>query len=191
MKITKITLFLLSVSLLLTGCKKDKDDVSNPVDINETELITTIKLQFTDPDDVITTFMFQDLDGDGPIEPSIDTIRLKPATAYQVTLLVLDETKDPTDTTSNEIEKEKNEHQFFYNQLPGDYGLTFTDFDTDDNDVPLGLNFKLNTGTVFTDKTKKLRVTLKHQPEVKPTAGTGDMTLGETDVDVYFPILIQ
>ena len=134
---------------------------------------------------------YRDLDGDGGNDPIIDTIRLDANMDYTVELLLLDETKNPIDTISHEIEEEKNEHQFFFSKI-GTYNLTTTYLDFDDNGVPLGLNIQLNTTTGFTEKTNKFQVVLKHQPGEKPTTGTtGDESIGDTDIEVNFPILIQ
>jgi len=176
----------------LAACKKDGDNIANPVNPNETELVTTVKLIIaptTNPSAVMNV-SFRDMDGDGGNAPIIDTIRLAPNTEYFVNVLVLDETKNPVDTTSKEIETEKNAHQFFYSKI-GTYNLTTTYLDFDDHNVPVGLNVKLNTTTGFTEKTNKLKVVLKHQPGLKPSTGSGDESLGETDLEVYFPILIQ
>jgi len=181
------TILILSVS-----CKKSDSDVATPVNPNETELITTVKLivsPTSDPE-AQAVFAFKDLDGDGGNHPIIDTIRLQANTEYQIQLIVLDETKSPVDTTSNEIEEEKKVHQFFFTQV-GTYDLTTTYLDFDDYNVPLGLNIKINTATAFAVKTNKFRVVLKHQPGLKPKTGNGDSSLGETDIDIEFPILIQ
>lgn len=186
-----ISLSAFAVLVFFSACKKDKNDVTKPADINETEVITTVKLLFrNNTTNAETEFAFTDVDGDGGNDPVIDTIRLSADQEYTVQLLVLDETKTPADTTSNEIEEEKNEHQFFYRKT-GSYDLTTTYLDFDDHNVPVGLSVKIETGDAFSAKTNQLRVTLKHQPDVKPTSGLGDVSLGETDIDVFFPILIQ
>lgn len=195
----KITTNKLSIAVLaciflftITSCKKKKEEVVAPVNPNETELITTVKLIVypTSNTSDVSTFSFRDLDGDGGKAPTIDTIRLLANTEYHMQVLVLDETKNPVDTTSKEIQSEKNVHEFFYTKI-GTYELTTTYLDFDDYNVPLGLNMKVNTGATFTEKTNKLKVVLKHQPGLKPKTGQGNSSLGETDIDIDFPILIQ
>jgi hypothetical protein len=189
LKFTIIGIFALSMA----ACKKDDDDVAAPADPNESELITTVKVivsPIASPTSV-SEFSFRDIDGDGGNAPTIDTIRLNANTDYNIQLVLLDESKNPIDTISKEIEEEKDEHQFFYNII-GTYNLTTTYLDFDDNGVPLGLNMEFNTTTGFTIKTNQLQLVLKHQPNVKPTTGTtGDQSLGETDIEINFPILIQ
>lgn len=188
----KLALFIPAIAVF-TACKHDDNDVAKPVNPNETELITTVKLIVapTANPSAEMYFSYRDLDGDGGSAPVIDTMRLDANTEYHVQVLLLDETKNPVDTISKEIEaNEKEAHQFFYSKI-GTYSLTTTYLDFDNNNVPVGLNIKLNTTTGFPEKTNKFQVVLKHQPGLKPTTGSGDESLGETDVDVYFPILIQ
>lgn len=194
MKTSTTIKFLIASIILLASvsCKKKKEEVAAPVNPNETELITTVKLIVYPVNNAaaVSEFAFRDLDGDGGIAPKIDSIRLQQNTEYHFQVLVLDETKNPVDTTSKEIQSEKNVHQFFYTKI-GTYDLTTTYLDFDDRNVPLGLNIKVNTGTAFAVKTNKLKVVLKHQPGLKPTSGNGNSALGETDIDIEFPILVQ
>lgn len=190
--ILKFVLFALVVATT-AACKKDDGAVPNPVNPNDGELITTVKLIIAPASNPSAEMYasYRDLDGDGGNNPIIDTIRLDANTDYTVQLLLLDETKNPIDTISYEVEEEKDEHQFFFSNI-GTYNLTTTYLDFDDNGVPLGLNIQWNTTTGFTEKTNKFKVVLKHQPGEKPTSGTtGEESLGETDIEVYFPILIQ
>jgi hypothetical protein len=189
--ISKIALFTFVIAIIV-ACKKDDGEVAKPVNPNETELVTTVKLIIAPTSNPSAEIYasFRDLDGDGGNSPVIDTIRLGANSEYNVYVLVLDETKNPVDTISYEIEKEKNEHQFFYSKI-GTYNLTTTYMDVDDHNVPIGLNIKLNTTTGFAEKTNKFKLVLKHQPGLKPTTCCGDETLGETDLEIYFPIIIQ
>ncbi len=47
MKTNKILLLSLVLGLSLTACKKDDDDVTQPSNTNDEELITTMQLIFT------------------------------------------------------------------------------------------------------------------------------------------------
>lgn len=190
--ILKSVLLILISGVTFCSCKKDSVNVTNPVNPNETELITTVKFIIAPTSNPLAKVYvsYRDLDGDGGNAPTIDTIRLGANTEYNVQVLVLDETKNPIDTTSKKIEVEKNIHQFFYSKI-GTYNLTVTYLDFDDHNVPVGLNIKLNTTSGLTEKSNRFKIVLKHQPGLKPTSGAGDETLGETDIEVNFPILIQ
>jgi hypothetical protein len=183
---------LLGLIFVLNACKKDSKDVAQPVNPIDQELITTLTLVVSPASTPNNQqyFSYRDLDGDGGNPPKIDTIRLLENTTYHVQLLVLDETKSPADTTSKEILKEKDIHEFFFSKV-GTFDLTTTYLDSDDNGVPVGLNISINAGSAFTTKTNTYKVVLKHQPGLKPTSGKGNVNLGETDIEVDFPITIS
>ncbi|MDB5255340.1 MAG: hypothetical protein JWM14_35 [Chitinophagaceae bacterium] len=184
--LTQLTLTL-AMSILLLSCKKNHDEAPSPQDQNETELITTVSLIIKDNGILVDTFTFNDPDGAGGISPSAEHITLSMNKNYTCTLLLLDETKIPTDTTSLEIEEEKDVHQFFFHPSAGT-NMTFAYVDYDDHGVPVGLQTTLATEAASTGT---LTVVLKHQPGVKPTSGNGNEALGETDVEVAFDVTIQ
>lgn len=178
--------FILSFSALLLSCKKNHDEAPTPQDQNETELITTVSLLIKENGTLVNTFTFNDPDGAGGVNPTVDHITLEANKIYTCTLLVLDETKNPTDTTSLEIEEEKNVHQFFFHPSAG-LNMSFAYVDYDDHDVPVGLESTITTGAAGTGT---VRIVLKHQPGVKPTSGNGEEALGETDMEVSFDVTI-
>ena len=171
---------------LATSCKKDDDDPTNPNPTpNESELITTIKLQFTDSANVQpnVTFAFRDPDGDGGADPvQFDTIRLAANTTYFATILLLDESQSPADTISNEVAEEAADHMFFFANSGVNIATTYTDSDV--NGLPVGLATRWVTGTPGTGTST---ITLKHQPGVKD----GTQAPGETDVEVQFRSEVQ
>lgn len=167
------------ITLGLTACK---DNNPKPEDPNE--LITTVILTFTDSADVsnITTATFADPDGPGGSNPILfDTIKLSPNKTYYTTIVLLDQSKTPVDTISNEVEEEKDEHLFTFT-TSANIAITITDFDN--NSLPVGLASKWKTGAPITATTT---IRLKHQPGIK----NGDPALGETDVEVTFPTWIE
>lgn len=175
---------LLLVSLyVFSGCPDPcKKDPHSPECHDETELVTTLILDLGQSG--LTNPKWQDIDGTGGNNPSIDTIFLTKSTTYNsVKLILLDESKTPVDTISNEVREEAEDHQFFFNPSLAD--LTVEMLDKDKNDKPIGLETKwvvgANTGT------GNLRIVLKHQPGSKD----GSMTTGETDVDVTFPVVVK
>lgn len=182
--IIKTTLFF-SLSLLLFNCKKNKDEAPTPQNENEQEQITTLHLIVSEGSTVIDTFTFRDVDGPGGNAPTIEDVSLSANKSYNARLLLLDESGTEVDTISNEIEEEKDVHQFFYTITSAN--LTVNYDDADDNGVPVGLQTNMVTGAASTGT---LKIVLKHQPDVKPTSGNGDPALGATDVEVTFVLNI-
>jgi hypothetical protein len=180
-----ISIFL---AIFIISCRKE------PIaPVNESELITTIKLTLTDtaaPNNSYT-FSWKDIDGDGGANPIIDTIKLPTNTVFDANLLILNESTSDIDTISNEIEEESTAHQFFYQSIPTDalVNLTYTSFDTDGK--PLGGDFRLKTKNTATTST--LRISLIHLVQ-KSAAGVanGDITNsgGETDIEIELPVKI-
>ncbi len=187
MKKNSLSLLILFFLLIASSCKRNQDDAPSPQDQNEEELITTVSLIIKENGILVDTFSFKDPDGAGGITPTVEDIILTAGKTYTCTLLLLDETKNPADTTSKEIEEEKEVHQFFFHPSAGT-NLTVTYLDYDDNLVPVGLETQLVSGAASTGTYK---IVLKHQPGVKPTSGDGEEALGETDVEVEFDVVIQ
>lgn len=172
----------------LTSCKKDKDDVVTPAKPNENEVITTFKIVMTQADQPAFTsvFVWRDIDG-SMIPTSFDTIRLSPNKTYNTSFIILDETKNPVDSTSNEVKEEGTDHQFFFKSLLG-LNLTTTYADKDANMVPIGLKTVVKTGAASKGN---WNIILKHQPEVKPKSGMGDESKGSVDINLTFPVKID
>jgi hypothetical protein len=175
-------------SLVLSGCK-DHDD---PEPVNEEELITTVKLIFTEADNAGATpltFVWKDLDGSGSAAPEIDDIALKANTAYTMKLELLDESKNPAGNITEEVEEEAGEHQFFFDVEGLTISIAYSDEDGDGN--PVGLDNDITTGAAGTGS---LTVTLRHEPD-KSAAGVsaGDIANagGETDIQVTFDVSLQ
>lgn len=189
----KFFLLLAVAGISLPSCKNDDDNVPEPHKHNEAELITTIKLVLTEAghDHNEVTAVFKDADGDGGLAPTVfDTIRLKSSSTYNAVILLLDESRTPADTISNEVEEEGDEHQFFFS-VSGGAEVTVAYADADDNGVPIGLNSVFTTGAATSNKDGKLMVVLKHQGDEKPKTGNGNADIGDTDVEVSFPIIIE
>ncbi|WP_396211089.1 type 1 periplasmic binding fold superfamily protein [Flavobacterium sp.] len=194
-KFTKATNVSASKSILLAtlfsisfiACDKDDNPIAPPV--NEEELITTVKVTLTNGTNVVT---LTSKDLDGPNQPVLTVVgTLIANTTYDGVVELLDETKNPVDIVSEEIEEseeEKREHQFFYN-LTGLTGSTvYSDFDSNGN--PIGLNFSYTTGAASTGS---FTITLRHLP-IKTAAGvaSGDITNagGSTDAQATFNDLV-
>ena len=177
-------LIIMSLLLIVVACKKDSDLPKLPPPINEPELITTVKLIFTDSANTsaVTSFSFIDLDGDGGNQPSVfDTFQLKINCTYFVEIELIN---NITNTILNsEIAEEKNDHLFVYKPQNVDLNVRITDFDTNTPPLPFGLKSTWRTGAASNGF---LQVLLKHQPGIKD----GTEAPGETDVDLSFKTII-
>ena len=183
-----IMLALGALSLVVVGCKKDEVKPTDDHEHNDVELITTLELKFSGKGVVNndTTFVvtFDDPDGFGGNAPiKFDQINLLKNTEYSVELTLLDKTKTPYDTISNEVLEEADDHLFFYSSNPVDLlNITIKDKDSKNRDLGLRSIWKTNTAS-----SGKVKVKLMHQPGVKD----GKSEVGDTDIEVEFPVVIK
>ena len=177
-----------ALSLVVVSCKKDDLKPSDDHDHNDSELITTLELKFSGKGVLgkDTTFVvtFNDPDGDGGnAVTQFDTIHLLKNSSYNVELTLLDKSKVPADTISNEVLEEANEHLFFYSSNPtGLVEVLITDKDS--NGKNLGLK---STWTTTNAGTGKVKVKLMHQPGKKD----GTSATGDTDIEVDFQVYVK
>lgn len=186
--INKLILAISCVTIFISSCKKDDDliDVPPPI-VNESEVITTLQIIFTDSasNTPAGTFQFRDTDGDGPNAPvEWDTIVLNNNRTYFAEVLLLNELAFPVDTISNEVLEEANDHQFFFTVAGANITHNYNDMDTNTPPLPIGLQNKFRTGNISNGS---VQVILKHQPGTKD----GNITTGDTDIDVTFTTNIQ
>ena len=183
----KIKVSMLAVlALTFTACKND-----DPKPPNEQELITTVKLTFTNTsnasDKVEATW--RDIDGEGGNDPKIDKLSLKAESTYNVTVTFWDETKKPAEDVTKEIKAEDDEHQVFY--IAEGFEITYVYSDKDANKKPLGLKGKVTTKAAGSGK---LRIVLRHKLE-KGALGVSEGKIanakGDTDIDVKFDVTIR
>jgi len=167
--------------LLFFSCKKKNNTPPNP---NEEELITTFMITLNDSAGVqpSVTAAYRDPDGDGGNNPvQWDSLRLKANTTYYATILLLDESKSPVDTISQEVLAEGAEHLFCFTVSGVNTQIQRTD---SDGTYEIGLQSKWTSGSVGSGN---VRIVLKHQPEVK----NGSCDPGDTDVDLNFVLLLE
>ena len=206
MKTTMKTIVMVAaVALAITACKDKKDEIapSNPTPpANEAELITTMKIQLRDSTDHTNagTFVFKDLDGAGGNPATFDNsgadsvITIMANHAYKATILLLDETKTPADTISNEVEEEGADHLFFFNsttlgssnEITLSNGTMIKYLDRDANNRGIGLQTLWTAPSAATTKSA-FTIELKHQPGVKD----GAYNKGETDIQVPFKLKVN
>jgi hypothetical protein len=182
MKTKPTLLILLFASLTIVSCKKDEPET--PEIPNEEELITTLSVTLTpDGGGDTVTLTFQDLDGDGGNDPDITVSPLAANTQYSATVELLNETENPAEDITEEVEGEAEEHQFFY--------MTIEYADADGNGQPIGLATVISTGDA---ESGTFTITLRHEPD-KDAAGVEDGDIsnagGETDIEVTFDIEVE
>tara|TARA_B100001287_G_scaffold195160_1_gene165116 strand:- start:191 stop:739 length:549 start_codon:yes stop_codon:yes gene_type:complete len=182
MKKQILLLPILMLVFMFTSCTDDSDPV------NEEEVITTMTVTLT-PDNGGTNVVLEtrDLDGDTGEDPVVTVTGgpLTSGTIYSGSIVLLNETEDPAENVTEEIEEEDDEHQFFFVVGSG-LDVTTSYNDEDDNGNPVGLSFTLTAGSASSGD---FTVTLRHAP-TKPNTGINDAG-GETDIEETFPIIVQ
>jgi hypothetical protein len=179
----KVSHLLCSV-LLVSAVFSCKDA---EVDPEENELITTVKLEFTNGA-TVSTFSWKDADGDGGSAPVVDKIILKPNTEYSVKVSFLDESKSPAEDITAEVREESHEHLVVFTPSPSSL-VAYTYLDKDANNFPIGLSGKVNTGAAGTGK---LKVQLRHQPPVNgANVKNGTAAPGSDDANVDFDVELK
>lgn len=180
-----ITLGILLTGGVLSGCKKDKDEE------NPEELITTIVLTFTQPGSATPlVYTYDDPDGPGGANPTVNDIVLAPNKTYNVSISLLNRSVNPPENITEEVEEENKAHRFYFEPSAGS-NLTVSDLDTDDDGLPLGLN---STWTTTTAATGTIKITLRHYPSDPPNKAANDpVNSGKsgTDADPVFNVKIQ
>lgn len=180
MKSIKLLALLFVASTVFYSCSDD------PEVVNEEEVITTLTATLTPTSGTAITLKSQDLDGDGPNQPTITVSgNLAANTTYTGKIVLLNETENPAENITEEVEKEAKEHQFFYT-IASSLNITATATNKDSDGNPLGTEFSLVTGAASSGN---LTFTLRHEP-TKPNSGLSTAG-GETDIEVTFAVTVQ
>lgn len=179
-------MLMLTMAITIFSC--DNDD---PEPVNEEELITTVRVTFTPAGGGnAVEASFRDFDGDGGNSPLITNPTLAANTTYAVSIQFLDETQNPAEDITEEVEEEADEHQVFF-EVASALNLTYEYGDEDGNGNPIGIDGTVTTGDASSGT---LNVVLVHEPN-KSASGVanGDITNagGEEDVRVSFSVTIQ
>ena len=174
---------LLASTLIFASCSDDDDNT--PDAVNDEEVITTLTVTLESGSDTVV-MQYQDLDGDGPDAATVTVSgSLNANTTYDGSIVLLNETEDPAENITEEVEEEDLDHQFFYTVGSGlDVDAEYGDADSEGN--PLGINFILNTGVASSGG---LTFTLRHEPN-KPNTGLENAG-GETDIEVTFDVTVE
>ncbi len=182
LKILSLSAF---AALIITSCKKEKTEEEE----NDNELITTVRVVLTEEGTSNTeTYLWTDIDGAGGEDPLFDDIVLKPNTAYQAQVSFLDESKNPIEDITEEIEEESDVHRLYFTPTAGT-GITVSNIDNDTNDLPLGLN---STWTTTTAGAGTIKITLRHYPNGgKEASDPVSSSKSNTDAEVEFPVIVD
>jgi len=189
MKKLFIYLYIFSI-ISMAACKKE--EAKTPEVNNAQEQITSVYLNIVNLSNVNETYLvkWKDLDGDGGNTPAIDTLILNNNSEYEVKILVLDESKNPIDTVSSEIEEEADAHRFFFTaskEIKDIFSTTYLDFDS--KNKPVGLNFKIKVNSTNTNWPVfgQLNVVLSHYDGIEKDNNPSS----ESDLDINFPVRIS
>lgn len=184
MKTVKFLSTTIFATALIFSCSSDDDSTPEPV--LEEEVITTMTITLEADGQADVILQTQDLDGDGPDLPVVTVSgNLSSNTNYSGSITLLNETEDPAENMTEEIEEEDLAHQFFYSVGSGlDAQTDYNDADSEGN--PLGLDFVLST---YSASSGSITFTLRHEPN-KPNMGLEDAG-GETDIEATFNVSIQ
>ena len=182
MKNLKLLAALFIAAAVLISC--DDDD---PDPVNEEEVITTMTVtMMPEGGGTNVVLVTRDLDGDGPNPPVITVSGpMAAGVTYMGNIVLLNETEDPAENITEEVEEEDDEHQFFYTIAGGlDVTTTYRNFDGDGN--PLGTEFTAVAGDISAGT---MTFTLRHEP-MKPNNGLVDAG-GETDISATFSVEVE
>lgn len=193
---------LLAAGVLLTGCSKDDDPVTPPAEENEEEVITGVKLIFTndaDASDVVEASA-KDPDGEGVLELAIlDEISLDTSKTYTLTFEIFNNLETPGENIGDEIAEEDDEHQLFFSFSNDAFTNPTGNGNIDNASDPLNYNDSdgenpVGLSTTWTTSATPLSagtftVRLQHQPDLK--TATSGATVGDTDFELEFVLNIQ
>ncbi|GER59591.1 type 1 periplasmic binding fold superfamily protein [Patiriisocius marinus] len=185
MKNIKLLATALFATVLFVSCSSDDD--ATPEIVNEEEIITTLTVTLLPTNgDTPVVLQTRDLDGDGPNAPVVTVSgNLTAGLSYNGSIVLLNETVDPAENITEEVEEEAEEHQFFFT-TGGDLDVTTSYSNFDENGDELGTEFALTANTASTGT---LTFTLRHEP-VKPTTSLTDAG-GETDIAATFTLTVE
>ena len=192
---------VIATAILLTGCAKEEEEV--PEEEHEMEVITDVKLIFTNDNDSndIVYARAQDPDGDGVEDLKIlDSVNLDVSKSYTLTFEIMNNLETPGEDIGLEIADEDDEHQIFFSFSNDAFSdplgngnidnasdsINYNDVDGNGNPVGLSTGWTTAsstlTGGTFTVK-------LQHQPDVKTSTSTANT--GDTDFELEFVLNIQ
>jgi hypothetical protein len=196
--IIKTTIIIAFISLTLLGSCKKSEDAKVPIDNTPQEQITTVLLRGYNKNNPADSNYFiavkwEDLDGNGGNAPIIDSLLLDTGITYSMNLVLLDKTKTPVDTISNEVLERGSIHQLFYTPSSSLLAKVIVErLDKDNNSpaLPIGLQTQWNILTIPSYTLPVLgtvNLVLSHYDGIPKTA----LPSPESDIDVTFPVRLK
>lgn len=186
MKNTTSLALIVVTALILSSCGiTDHDhDHDNDHDYATTVILTLIN-QSNTSDSVKA--IWKDLDGPGGALPSIiDTLKLKSEAMYLGKIELYNESKTPKTDITAEILEDSYEHQFFYSPSSSiSDRITWTITDKDTNNLPIGLQFQINTKSGVA-QSGKVNIILSHYDSMKKDGIRKSL---ESDIDIDIPLV--
>ena len=175
-------LFALLFAVVLVSCDSTEPDDEGP---GEEELITRVVVTLTQGGNTITATA-NDGSGIGNGSLTVETLELAAGTTYtgRIELFNDQENEDITE----EVDDERDEHQFFYTVQGGiASAVNFAITDEDSNGLPVGLTFTVTVNDGASGS-GNVRIQIGHYDDA-PKDGT---TLSdETDIDFELPISVN
>lgn len=177
---------IISLFVIATSCKKDPKESGN-----DEELITTLKLTFVPIGGGPTlTYQFKDADGEGGVAPVQDDIILAPSKSYDVTIQLLNESVNPAEDVTEEVQTEARAHRFYFEPSAGS-NIVVSNLNNDPDGVPLGIVSKWETSA---NATGTIAVILRHYAGNPPGKAIDDpvnSSKSTTDIEVTFVVKVQ
>lgn len=170
----------LSFLFVLFSCTGDDDNYHFPDTVGEE--ITRVRLSITNEAGDTSIYEFDSL-----VDQDADQVILKPNSAYTVSLSFWNDKEGVTEDITDEVRNESDEHLVCFTPL-NNTNVTISRTDHDPNGLEIGLESLWQTGSASNGG---VLVILKHQPDLKEFLDEENCQLGETDVQVPFPVLIQ
>ena len=128
-------------------------------------------------------YTWNDSDGPGGAEPTIDTIILDRGQNYDGKIQVKNETGGKIKDLTSEIQKLQDTHRFFY--YPTNDSIVIAATDKDGKGLPVGLQYTLQTPGGSLQST--LRIILSHYDGVaKSSTPSTDL-----DIDITLPVKVK
>jgi hypothetical protein len=187
MRMNKKVIALVAAAMtIFSACSKDVQEEEN-----DNEVVTTLELHITEKGGASHfIYKFDDPDGfgAGTQPPVVDIVKLGANKVYDVELKLLNNTANPVEDVTGEVEDEAAAHRFYI--LPdATSNIAVSGMNTDLNGVAVATTSVWTTGAPGTGK---LRIVLRHYPDGDKAADDPvNSPKSSTDVDTEFSTVIE